>query len=89
VALAMVAALVSRAPMVQAGSQEAFPVKLGKTVLIEMSEFEVALKTQGKWISPVLLDLGWQRKRIWSTAGHYHRYWVPPDTFYLKLSDGG
>ncbi len=43
-----------------------------------MSELEVALKTQGKWISPVLLDLGWQRKRIWSTSGQYHRYWVPP-----------
>jgi hypothetical protein len=43
-----------------------------------MSEFEVVLKTQGKYISPVLLELGWQRKRIWSTTGHYHRYWVPP-----------
>jgi hypothetical protein len=43
-----------------------------------MSELEVALKTQGKWISPVLLELGWQRKRIWSTTGHYHRYWQPP-----------
>jgi hypothetical protein len=43
-----------------------------------MSELEVALKTQGKWISPVLLDLGWQRKRIWSTTGQYHRYWIPP-----------
>ncbi|MDQ6701681.1 MAG: hypothetical protein M3Z96_00490 [Pseudomonadota bacterium] len=43
-----------------------------------MSEFEAALKTQGKHISPVLLELGWQRKRIWSTTGQYHRYWVPP-----------
>ena len=43
-----------------------------------MSEFEAALKTQGKYISPVLLELGWRRKRIWSTGGHYHRYWVPP-----------
>jgi hypothetical protein len=43
-----------------------------------MSELEVALITQGKYISPVLLDLGWQRKRIWSTTGHYHRYWQPP-----------
>jgi len=39
-----------------------------------MSEFEEALKTQNKWISPVLLELGWQRKRIWSTSGQYHRY---------------
>jgi hypothetical protein len=43
-----------------------------------MSEFEKALKTQGKYISPVLLELGWRRKRIWSTTGQYHRYWEPP-----------
>ena len=41
-----------------------------------MSEFEAALKTQGKYISPVLLSLGWVRKRKWSSAGQYHRYWV-------------
>jgi hypothetical protein len=40
-----------------------------------MAEFEKALKTQGKWLSPILLDLGWRRKRIWSTTGQYHRYW--------------
>jgi hypothetical protein len=34
-----------------------------------MSEIEAALKTQGKYISPVLLELGWRRKRIWSTTG--------------------
>ena len=38
-----------------------------------MSEFEKALKAQGKNISPVLLELGWRRKRIWSTTGQYHR----------------
>ena len=43
-----------------------------------MSEFETALKMAGKQISPVLLELGWQRKRIWSTTGQYHRYWQPP-----------
>ena len=43
-----------------------------------MAEFESALKTQGKYISPVLLELGWRRKRIWSTTGQYHRYWEPP-----------
>ena len=43
-----------------------------------MSEFEKALKTQGKYISPVLLELGWRRKRIWSTTGQYHRYWESP-----------
>ena len=43
-----------------------------------MQEFEAALQTQGKYISPVLLTLGWQRKRQWSNTGRYHRYWVPP-----------
>jgi hypothetical protein len=43
-----------------------------------MSEIEAALKTQGKYISPMLLGLGWRRKRIWSTTRQYHRYWVPP-----------
>jgi hypothetical protein len=43
-----------------------------------MIEFEVALGTQGKYISPVLLELGWQRKRRWNSRGQYHRYWVPP-----------
>ena len=42
------------------------------------SEFEAALKTQGKYISPVLLELGWECKRVWSTTGQYHRYWEPP-----------
>jgi hypothetical protein len=43
-----------------------------------MQEFEAALATQGKYISAVLLGLGWQRKRQWSTTGRYHRYWIPP-----------
>ncbi|BCF95568.1 hypothetical protein PPGU19_001370 [Paraburkholderia sp. PGU19] len=43
-----------------------------------MVEFEVALDTQGKYISAVLLDLGWRRKRRWNTRGQYHRYWEPP-----------
>jgi hypothetical protein len=43
-----------------------------------MSQFETALKAQGKQISPVLLQLGWRRKRIWSTTAQYHRYWQPP-----------
>lgn len=43
-----------------------------------MVEFERALGTQGKYISPVLLALGWRRKRQWSSVGQYHRYWVPP-----------
>lgn len=43
-----------------------------------MTEFEAALKTQGKYISPVLLELGWRRKRVWSTTGQYFRFWIPP-----------
>jgi hypothetical protein len=43
-----------------------------------MSEFEAALKITGRFISPVLFELGWQRKRMWSTTGHYYRYWQPP-----------
>lgn len=43
-----------------------------------MVEFEQALGTQGKYISPVLLALGWQRKRQWSSLGQYYRYLVPP-----------
>lgn len=41
-----------------------------------ISEFEQALGNQGKYISPILIELGWVRKRIWSTTGQYHRYWV-------------
>lgn len=47
-----------------------------------MMEFERALATQGKYISPVLLELGWQRKRRWNSRGQYHRYWVPPQAEY-------
>ncbi|MFT0170962.1 hypothetical protein ACLKMY_18430 [Paraburkholderia mimosarum] len=43
-----------------------------------MIEFEVALGTQGKYISSVLLELGWQRRRRWNSRGQYQRYWMPP-----------
>lgn len=43
-----------------------------------MVEFEQALHTQGKHLSPILLGLGWQRKRKWNSKNQYHRYWVPP-----------
>ena len=43
-----------------------------------MKEIETAVKSQGRFISIVLLDLGWQRKRKWSTKGRYMRYWLPP-----------
>jgi hypothetical protein len=43
-----------------------------------MMEMEKQLSSQGKYISPVLLQLGWKRKRQWSSTGSYHRYWIPP-----------
>lgn len=43
-----------------------------------MLELEDALGTQGKYLSPVLLNLGWSRKRKWTGSRHYLRYWVPP-----------
>ena len=42
-----------------------------------MLEIEQALKTQGKYISPILLSEGWQRRRKWNLKGQYPRYWVP------------
>lgn len=44
-----------------------------------MAELEKALATQGRYLSPILLKLGWQRRRKWSSQGQYHRYWTPPD----------
>lgn len=43
-----------------------------------MEEMERPLGTQGKYLSPILLSLGWQRRRKWSSRRQYHRYWVPP-----------
>lgn len=43
-----------------------------------MVELERALGTQGRYLSEVLLNLGWQRRRKWVGARQYHRYWVPP-----------
>lgn len=43
-----------------------------------MIEIEQALGTQGKYLSSILLSLGWQRRRKWSGQGQYYRYWVPP-----------
>ncbi len=33
--------------------------------------------TQGKYLSPILLDLGW-RKRKWTGSKQYPGYWMPP-----------
>lgn len=46
-----------------------------------MAEMEAALGTQGKYLSPILLSLGWQRKRRWTGGGQYSRFWVPPADF--------
>lgn len=43
-----------------------------------MAELEMALKTQGRYLSPILLRFGWKRRRKWSSQGQYHRYWTPP-----------
>ena len=52
--------------------------EISKNRPFSMAELEEALGTQGKYLSPVLLRLGWSRKRKWSAKGQYHRYWVPP-----------
>lgn len=43
-----------------------------------MAEFEVALGTQGRYLSAVLIGLGWRRGRKWTSRHHYHRFWLPP-----------
>ena len=43
-----------------------------------MSEIEAALGTQGKYLSTVLLGLGWRRGRLWSRGDQFNRYWEPP-----------
>lgn len=42
-----------------------------------MVELERALGTPGRLLSPVLIALGWERRRKWSSKGQSHRYWVP------------
>jgi hypothetical protein len=41
-------------------------------------QLKKALGTQGKYLSPILLDLGWSRKRKWTGLKQYPRYWMPP-----------
>ena len=43
-----------------------------------MVELEQALGTQGRFLSPILVSLGWERRRKWSNTGANPRYWVPP-----------
>lgn len=44
-----------------------------------MAELEQALGTQGRFLSPILESLGWERRRKWSSKGANPRYWVPPE----------
>lgn len=46
-----------------------------------MVEIERVLSTQGRYLSPIMLRLGWKRRRKWSSEGQYNRYWVPPGHF--------
>lgn len=48
--------------------------------LYSMVEFERALSTQGRHLSPILISLGWKRGRDWSATGQYQRYWTPPES---------
>jgi hypothetical protein len=43
-----------------------------------MVELERSLGTQGRFLSPILISLGWERRRKWSSKGQSPRYWVPP-----------
>ena len=43
-----------------------------------MTELEKALGTQGRYLSSILFDLGWERRRKWASKTQYLRYWVPP-----------
>lgn len=43
-----------------------------------MVELERALSTQGRFLSPALLSLGWVRRRKWSSKSQCSRYWMPP-----------
>ena len=45
-----------------------------------MAEMEQALGVPGRLLSPLLLALGWERRRKWSSKGQSPRYWVPPGT---------
>lgn len=45
-----------------------------------MKEMELALHTPGPMLSPILISLGWRRRRRWESRTHYCRYWVPPQT---------
>jgi hypothetical protein len=43
-----------------------------------MVELERAIGAPGRLLSAVLLSLGWERRRKWSSKGQSPRYWIPP-----------
>lgn len=43
-----------------------------------IQEIAVALGTQPRFLSPILVAHNWVRNRKWDNKKHYHRYWVPP-----------
>ena len=52
---------------------------VAKSRAFAMSEFEVALKTQGKYMGIILNQRGWIRKRKYTAdGGQFNRYWLPP-----------
>jgi hypothetical protein len=42
------------------------------------SELEKALGVAGRFLSAVLIEAGWTRKRRWQGTAHYYRFWLPP-----------
>jgi len=52
--------------------------EISKRRPFSMAEFEHALGTQGKYLGPILIRLGWERHRRWASTGEYNRYWTPP-----------
>jgi len=52
--------------------------EISRTRPYSMVELERALDSQGRFLSPILLSLGWERRRKWSSNGQSPRYWVPP-----------
>lgn len=52
--------------------------EISRTRPYSMVELERALGTPGRLLSSVLLSLGWERGRRWSSKGPNLRYWVPP-----------
>ncbi|HUX30538.1 MAG TPA: hypothetical protein VMV78_07910 [Thiobacillus sp.] len=43
-----------------------------------IEEITTALGTQGRNLSPILIQRGWVRHRRWQHRQHYFRVWLPP-----------